>query len=131
MPEDEALAALLDTLLPGEPPRWPSCTEAVPVAGMRAVLDAAMMQQVAMLAKGDQAEMTLRVTSFEREEPAAFAALLRAVTRAYYSAPRVQVAVRDLAEASPREASPLADPALVAGVLKRGMTRRRHDDAAG
>ena len=131
MPDDEALAALFDTLLPGEPPRWPAFTAAVPVAAMRAVLDAAMMQRVAALAKGDPAGMALRIADFERQEPAVFAALLRAATRAYYSAESVQAAVRDLAEASPREASPLADPTLVAGVLARGAIRRRDDDAAG
>lgn len=131
MPDDAALAALLDALLPGEAPRWPAFTAAVPVAVMRPALDAAMMQRATALAKRDPAEMALRIAAFERDEPAAFAALLRAVTRAYYSAAPVQAAVRDLAQASPREASPLADPGLVAGVVARGMTRRRDDDAAG
>ena len=129
--EDRALAALLDALLPGDAERWPAFSEAVPVVATRAALDDAMMQRVAALSRGDAATLPARIAGFERDDPAAFDAILRALYRAYYAAPAVQAAVRDLAGQVPREASPLVDPTLVAGVLARGAPRRRPDDAEG
>jgi len=121
------MAALLDTLLPGDAARWPAFSAAVPLAA----LHPAMMERMAALSKGDAASLPARIAAFEQADPAGFAAMLRGLYALYYAAPLVQQAVQALAALSPREASALVDPTLVAAVLARGAPGRREHDVEG
>lgn len=68
---------------------------------------------------------TQTLTRRELDEPQTFEALLTAVHRAYYTAPRVLDAVRAFADAGPREPSRHFDATLVAPVTATERGRRR------
>ncbi len=73
--------------------------------------------------QGEDASAAL--AAWERAEPQSFAHLLKAAHRAYYTAPSVLAVVRQLAEASPREAQNQFDPTLVARVVATAAGQRR------
>ena len=65
------------------------------------------------------------IEAWEQSSPASFAAVLRAVDRAYYTAPTVIDVVITLANAGPREPRQQFDPALIAQVVATDAGKRR------
>jgi hypothetical protein len=122
-------ASVLDTLIPGDGKRWPAFSEAVDLQlfvargtpDMQHAL-AALCDAIQGLAPTAQAPA---IAAWEEAEPQAFAALLRAAHRSYYTAPSVLATVAALADAAPREPSPTFDPDLVARVIETNAGRRR------
>jgi len=115
-----ALARVCDTLLPGTPGGWPSSSAALGEA-LEQLFDDEVRARLAGCAPAPHASLA----ALEREAPALFEALLRTLYGAYYSSGAVQQSVRALAEAGPREASPLLDTGLVAEVVRTGAGGRR------
>ncbi len=120
--DDAALAAILDALIPGDA-RWPAFSTVVAAAAFVASLEDAPRERLWSLVGGQDPVAAL--AAWEAAEPGSFASLLRAVHRAYYTAPAVVAVIHRLAEASPRETSELFDPALVTRVVATGAGRRR------
>ncbi len=120
-----ATALMLDALVPGDGARWPSFSAAVDVETFEAALAPSLRLTVSTWAAtlGDAPASALAYR--EQEESQAFAALLTAVHRAYYTAPRVLGAVRALADSGPREPSPHFNSTLVAPVIAAERGRRR------
>ncbi len=115
MPPDtgDTLAPLLAILVPGDG-TWPSAPGAgVTADDIRTQASAAAFSWIETLAGAD----ANRLAAVQAAEPEMFDAMLRAVYRAYYTAPRVQPLVAALANSAPREALPHFDPALVARVV--------------
>ena len=119
MSSENPPAAALDLLIPGDGIRWPAFSAAVDVAAFVAALDPALGQALPRLATREAIER------WQAENAGAFQALLIAAYRAYYTAPDVLSAVRDLADEGPREPGLLFDPNLVAGVVAGNRGRRR------
>jgi hypothetical protein len=119
------MARMLDALVPGDGARWPSFSTAVDVANFAAALAPSLRETISAWAAtlGDAPASAL--ARHEQEEPQAFAALLTAVHRAYYTSRPVLAAVRALADAGPREPSPHFDATLVAHVMATQRGRRR------
>lgn len=121
--------AVLDALIPGDGKRWPAFSAAVDAT--RFAKDCAPDLRQSLSTLGDTignlaaAERESAIAAWEKAEPLAFAALLRAAHRAYYTAPRVLAAVAALADAAPREKSSVFDPELVARVIETNAGRRR------
>ena len=122
-------ASVLDTLIPGDGKSWPAFSAAVDVPLF--VESGTPEMQHALAALGDAiaglapSERAPAIAAWEKAESQAFAALLRAAHRSYYTAPRVLATVAALADAAPREPSPIFDPALVARVIETNAGRRR------
>ncbi len=122
-------AAVLDALIPGDSARWPAFSTAV---DMRLFIEKGAPDiQHALAALGDAIQglapsaQAPAIAAWEEAEPQAFAALLRAAHRSYYTAPRVLATVAALADAAPREPSAIFDPDLVARVIETNAGRRR------
>ncbi len=115
-----ALATVLDALLPGDPGGWPAASAALDPATV-----AAGLAPDVLAAALDWTPTPEGLARAQADAPHAFDAVLRAAYRGYYSAPAVAMALRALAEASPREAAPFLDPSLVARVVATGAGKRR------
>ncbi len=122
--DDAASAAILDTLIPGSR-RWPCFSRAVETGPFVAGLSDDMRDRLKTVGERDGADLATALATWERAEPETFAVLLRAVHRAYYTAPRVLAVLRDLAEESPREPMDRFDPQLVAKVVATDAGKRR------
>jgi hypothetical protein len=131
MSSDDAAnpASVLDALIPGDGKRWPAFSAAVDLQLFVACSTPEIRHALAAL--GDAIEglaptaQACAIAAWEEAEPLAFAALLRAAQRSYYTAPRVLATVAALADAAPREPSPIFDPDLVARVIETNAGRRR------
>ena len=111
--------------MPGDGARWPSFSTAVNVAAFEASLAPTLHLEVASWAEMPGETPTQTLARRELDEPQTFEALLTAVHRAYYTAPRVLDAVRALADSGPREPSRHFDAALVVPVTTTERGQRR------
>jgi hypothetical protein len=123
------LAAFLDELIPGDAVHWPAFSVAVPVAAFAARFgadeSASLLAAAECAGRATTKDRAAAIAAWGRSEPDAFAAVLGAAHRAYYTAPPVLAAVAVLADAAPRETSPLFDLDLIAQVAATGAGRRR------
>lgn len=145
MSGDAPLAALLDTLLPGDGAGWPAagalglgarCRE---VAGLSAGGAEALAMLLGALPEGfagqGAAARTAALKALEAAQPEPFERVVAAAYGAYYTDPRVRAVLARRTGYADRPPQPdghvLApfDPALLAGVRARGAGWRRGDGA--
>ena len=120
---------LLNCLVPGDGVRWPTFGEAVDIMSFMDSLDLDLRQAVVAwsyrLEIQPPERRVIALKEIEHVDPSCFARLLSQTHRAYYTAPDVHEVVRVLADAGPREPSPLFDPGLVEKVLATNAGKRR------
>jgi hypothetical protein len=125
----EKMAALLDALVPGDGSRWPRFSMAVRVTEFLNAMSRAETEGVERLMwrldERSEGDLAAALEAAERSDPEAFATVLRAGYRAYYTAPTVLAAVGALADEGPREPSLTFDRDLVAKVMATGAGKRR------
>jgi hypothetical protein len=120
------MALLLECLIPQASNRWPRASDCVDLDTVTFDIFSncsedwadALLSEIESAPASDRAVLLRRA---EAADPARFERLVGACYRAYYTTPAAQAVIRDLAEAGPREPSPLFDEDLLAQV----KTRRR------
>lgn len=127
---NDVFGPLIDVLIPGDGIRWPSASTALSSCDdLFTDLDVAdqdwLAPFAAAVAAAAPADRPARVADAEVAAPEAFGRMLAALYRAYYTTPAVRAVVTDLAEAGPREPSPLIDAGLVARVVATRAGARR------
>ena len=127
---NDVFGPLIDVLIPGDGFRWPSASEAFSTCEtLFTDLGVADHDWLAPLAAAVAALPTVdrpaRMADAEAAAPEAFGRMLAALYRSYYTAPSVRAVVTAVAEAGPREPSPLVDPGLVARVVATRAGARR------
>lgn len=120
---------MMDMLIPGDPPRWPSASAVIP--GVETFVlelgdDAPYALALASdIADKPPAERERALGAREAADGPAFGRMLAALYRAYYTSPAVLAAVAGLVDGGPREAGPHFDPALLQQVSTRRPGQRR------
>ncbi|MCA3261797.1 MAG: hypothetical protein ING44_07640 [Telmatospirillum sp.] len=121
--------AVLDALIPGDGNRWPPFSAAVDATNFFENCAPDLRHTLSALCEATEGleptDRTPAIAAWEKAAPMAFAELLHAAHRAYYTAPRVLAAVAALADSAPREPSPVFDAELVARVINTNAGRRR------
>jgi hypothetical protein len=119
MIDKDALRILVDAMIPGHDNRWPAASDVIDAPGMaRALAQELPADALALLAAGGR-DPGAALADLSARDPRSADRLAETVYRAYYTAPPVQAAIREIAESGPREPSTDFDETLLDAVRRR------------
>lgn len=124
--EIEDVKSIFDNIIPGNRDGWPAFNSIN--NGITHLIHEKYINVISEIHNNYQINSSVgeAISSAERDNPNAFAALYRDLCDAYYSAPEVVETVARLAETGPKEASPQFDGSLIDKVVATQAGRGRY-----
>jgi hypothetical protein len=119
MIDKDLLCILVDAMIPGHDNRWPAASDVIDAASMARALSQELPPDALALLAGGRQDPDAALAGLAARLPRSADRLAEAVYRAYYTAPSVQAAIREIAESGPREPSTDFDETMLDAVRRR------------
>ncbi len=119
MIDKDALRILVDAMIPGHDNRWPAASDVIDAGSMADALAGILPPSAAAVLADAARDPDTALAGLAARDPQSANRLAETVYRAYYTAPAVQAAIREIAESGPREPTTDFDETLLDAVRRR------------